>query len=113
MAAYDFELDTEIEENRKKIRARKSKQTGGQSILNLLNGGFTLTEFLILLAILGILIALAGRVANGDISQGLCVYGYRHSLDANGNYRQIIDNQGHGIPCGENLQGANNAGTSH
>lgn len=81
--------------------------------------GFTLIEAVVIVCIVMILAAialpwLAGvPVSNGNISYGVngvtesrCIEGYKFVIGSDGNARQILDEFGKGVPCGDQHRGA-------
>ena len=80
--------------------------------------GFTLIEAVVIVCIVMILAAvalpwLAGvPVSNGSISYGVngmtesrCIEGYKFVIGSDGNARQILDELGKGVRCGEQSPG--------
>lgn len=73
--------------------------------------GFTLIEALIVIAIIGIVVtiifpATTGQISQHDISYGTmgtvetrCISGFKFTVGRNGSTQQIMDENGHGIPC--------------
>ena len=78
--------------------------------------GFTLIEVMIVVAIIAILGAVAYPVISGNRSNGIdhsngttygpsgstetrCIEGYKFAMTYRGQLQQILDNQGHGVPC--------------
>ena len=82
--------------------------------------GFTLIEAVVIVCIVMILAAvalpwLAGvPLSNGNISYGVngvtesrCIEGYKFVIGSDGNARQILNELGKGVPCGDLSQGPN------
>jgi prepilin-type N-terminal cleavage/methylation domain-containing protein len=79
--------------------------------------GFTLIELMIVLAILGIVIAVAapvilGHTPGSNASYGVnglvesrCVDGLKFIVDNRGHATQVMDTLGHGVPCSETNPG--------
>lgn len=74
--------------------------------------GFTIIEFLILLAIIGIVAmvvisAIAGTTAQGNslsfgfngVTETRCIDGFKFVVGADGNARQVLDEFGKGARC--------------
>ena len=72
--------------------------------------GFTVVEILIVIAILGILIAMGVNAYNGRTSGNMsygfngvietrCISGYSFVVGRNGQLEQVLDNKGNGRPC--------------
>lgn len=85
------EFDTEL-----KAAAMKWEAAKGHPCPDCRKKGYTLIEFLIVIAIVGILTAAYMSAAKGRTR---CVGGYLHSIDYNSSLRQIVDDQGRGIKC--------------
>ena len=81
--------------------------------------GFTLIELLVVIAIVAILAAVAlpaifgTRGHNGTITYGVngvtesrCLEGYKFIVGRDGNARQILDEFGKGVRCGDNQNNA-------
>ena len=69
-----------------------------------MKNGFTLIEFLIVLTIIGILIAISvpsfqARVNNTNITSCIAGYVFTNTQPP----KQIIDSEGKGIPCSSNF----------
>lgn len=73
--------------------------------------GFTLIELMIVIAIIGILVAIFFPVVAGDNSSNYtvgingvvemrCINGYQFTIDQTGGARQVIDSFGKGLECG-------------
>lgn len=74
--------------------------------------GFTFIELMVVISIVAILAsvvlpAIMGKSADGNITFGIngttesrCIEGYKFVLDTQGNARQILDEFGKGVRCG-------------
>ena len=80
--------------------------------------GFTLIEAVVIVCIVMILAAVAvpafkGKISTESITYGVngvtesrCIEGYKFVIGSDGNARQILNELGKGVPCGDQHQGA-------